>query len=264
MSPGCRSASQAPGLAAVGALLAVFVLSLCGAQVASADVPASYRVCATYSWQKPSIAAQRRHLRRNPRWSRGDRTNPAFILEFPFDIRILSASIGYDLNELGGLWAKARRISGGRCPYPGGPKRNMLLALRAWSIDSASINDAGDVNIVARPAAKRLQWVVFPGYSTKYGEENRVVTLSRSDTPGCAISRHDTDDGGQFERIYADGLDCATTRMFVSQLNSIPSFSGTVGDFTCARALRGYYGQQISCLAADGRSIRLHYSDLGS
>lgn len=231
-------------------------------ETARADLPAVYRVCARVPWREPTVAQQRSHLGRNPRWSPTDRSDPAPVLQFPFVVRIRSASISTDQIALGGLWTlrrtAARQVAS--CPFTGGPRRNYIVLLKGMAPERATLADDGGIVISAHPRPGRLYALNFPGYGNREGSSTRQVTLSRSDTPGCAISAVENPPA-IYDALLGVGVGCDELRALQVQLDENDDWKPPAAGFTCALGARGYGGGRVTCVDGAGRSVRFAYSE---
>ncbi|HST38422.1 MAG TPA: hypothetical protein VLK58_02885 [Conexibacter sp.] len=231
-------------------------------QTARAALPAVYRVCASVPWREPTVAQQRSHLGRNPRWSPADRSDPAPALQFPFVVRIRSASISTDQMALGGLWtlgrAATRRVAS--CPFTGGPRRNYIVLLKGMAPERATLADDGGIVISAHRQQGRLYALNFPGYGNREGSSTRQVTLSRSDAPGCAISAIENPPA-IYDALLGVGVGCDELHSLQVQLDENDDWRLPAAGFTCAVGARGYGGGRVTCSDGAGRSVRFGYSE---
>lgn len=247
--------------AAVTVLVAV---ALGGGQAARADVPAIYRVCADVPWNKPSPRAERRHLLTNSRWGAGERADPSFLLDFPFVVRVLSASINTDLTALNGYWtlsARSWRTIDRRCPIPGGSRRNFGVYLKGWAVQRAVLADAGGLTIYATPRPGRFQVLNFPGYNSRSGYSGRRVTLINPGARSCFISSLSVDDDTSYNYLQTVGLDCQETVAVTDALEEAQALDGAFGRLTCASGQVAWGGVTVTCRSPDGEKLRLRYSD---
>ncbi|MBB4662377.1 hypothetical protein [Conexibacter arvalis] len=228
---------------------------------ARADVPAVFRTCASVPWKAPSLAAQRRHLGRNPRWSTADRSDPLPALEFPFILRIRSASISYDQSELGGLWTLRRgtRRALSRCPQTGGPRRHHIVVVKGWRVERAELTEGGDLVAYGRPRPGRLQVLNFPGYGNREGFVQRRLTLERSDAPGCAISST-TGVVTRYANVFAAAMSCAEVRAALAEVDEAEEWGALPSGIVCASVDRGYAGERVTCTDGGSRSMRFDFS----
>lgn len=227
---------------------------------ARAYVPAVFRTCASVPWSPPSLQDQRRHLGRNPRWSTADRSDPLPALEFPFILRIRSASISYDQSELGGLWTLTRRtpqqLAG--CPQTGGPRRHYVVLVKGWKVERAELSDEGNIVAHGRPVPGRLQVLNFPGYGNREGVVRRHLTLERSDAPGCAISSV-AGSTAAYSNIFAPAANCAAVREALTEADEAEEWGALPSGAVCATVERGS-GERATCVDRAGRAIRFDVS----
>jgi hypothetical protein len=246
--------------------LAALVAALIGLpSSAPAQAPAPFRVCAQLPWRPPSLELQRAHLGRNPRWSPGDRADPSALLDFPFYVRVASGSISYDQRNLYGLWNLSERSYNriyDRCGQAGGRSRRFIVALKAWSAESAALEDDGGIVIDGHPTGAGVQMLLFPGYGTRSGFANRRVTLRRTDSTGCAISGIGDEPGPSYSNIESTGADCAETLLVVQAFASAGNTDTDAAGYGCVTGLEGYYGRQVRCVSQTdpGRLVRFQYA----
>ncbi len=246
------------------ALLGGGILAGATATKASANVPAVFRVCTTVPWKTPTLAQQRQHLSRNPRWSPADRSDPGPALDFPFVIRIRSGSISYDQDQLGGLWTLGKRSSKRlvACPFVGGPRRNYEVWLKGWHVTRVELTDAGGLIASGVPRLGQVEALHFPGYGNREGSINRTLTLERADAPECAISSIEGD-LGEYDDLLGLGLTCAQVLELQGALDHSDDWTVPVLGFTCAEGDTGYSGERVSCADGAGLTLRFGFSDVG-
>jgi hypothetical protein len=250
----------------VGFALAALVAPLIGLpSSAPAQAPAPFRVCAQLPWRPPSLELHRAHLGRNPRWSPGDRADPSALLDFPFYVRVASASISYDQHNLYGLWNLSDRSYNriyDRCGQAGGRNRRFIVALKAWTAESAALEDDGGIVIDGHPTGSGVQMLLFPGYGTRSGFANRRVTLRRTDSPGCAISDIGDEPGPFYSNVQGTSADCAETSLVVQAFATAGNVDTDAAGYSCVTGLEGYYGRQVRCVSQSdpSRLVRFQYA----
>ena len=255
-------------LAVTSLAAASLVVAFALATGESAQAAPRFKVCADVPWNKPSLELQAETLGANERWSQGDQDDPSFSLDFPFDVRVLSSSISYDMSYLGGAWTLSRqaaRTIGKKCPQPGGKKLRMLvLRLRGWQASRASRDAANKLVIAASPAPGRIQTITFRGLGGRNGFTNQKITLVPEGDRGCYIShiavktRPDTELEG-YRNIHAPGIDCGEVANFVDEYDQSEDLEGEFAGFDCTSGLIVYGGVLITCEDQDGRVMRFAY-----
>lgn len=254
---------------ALGAFAAAaLAVTLALATSATAQAAPRFKVCADVPWNKPSLDLQAETLGANERWSEGDQQDPSFSMDFPFDVRVLSSSISYDMSFLGGAWTLSRqaaRTIGKKCPQPGGKKQRMLvLRLRGWKASRASRDAARKLVISASPAPGRIQTITFRGLGGRNGFTNQKITLVPEANRGCYIShipvktKPDTELEG-YRNIQAPGIDCAEVESFVGEYNRSEDLEGEFAGFDCTSGLIVYGGVLVTCEDQGGRVMRFAY-----
>ncbi len=171
-------------------------------------------------------------------------------------------SISTDQFALGGLWTlgrtAARRVAS--CPFTGGPRRNYIVLLKEMAPERATLADDGGIVISARRQAGRLYALNFPGYGNREGSSTRQVTLSRSDTTGCAISAIENPPA-IYDALLGLGVGCDELRSLQAQLDENDDWKLPAAGFTCALGARSHGGGRVMCSDGAGRSVRFGYSE---
>ncbi len=252
-----------PRRALLGLVASVAAASLTSAALApTVDAATAFRTCANLAWQKPSVERQKALLATNDRWPEGEQDDPSFSLDFPFDVRVMSGSISYDVNTLGGSWtlsSRSFRLLRNSCPRPGGKSRMLVLRLRGWKAESASTVAGQGLTIRASRRPRLIQSVTFRGLGDRNGLSDRRVTLVPTSDEGCFISHIPVSKDEGYRAVQSPYLNCAEFSRFRAEYDESGDLSGEFAGFSCVSGLIVYGGVKVTCEDGLGRTMRFAY-----